>query len=215
MYHHLKLLEPFVEKQAHGLYSITELGKKLVEKHGLIQSENKTPSVDELEFKGNPLEDIFTNRGTQVLMILILALMIHMAQLDIAIAGGAIYATFKISSFVVDIVSLVLGIGILAYVSSIFHIKDKIRFAILVRFYSMIPASVMGLGLLLAYHSGVVFSTDINTILFVVSFIGGMLVSFAGTHYLLGKTEKESAIFAAVAAIPDLFIGMVILLIET
>lgn len=215
VYHHLKLLEPFVEKRAHGLYAITELGKSLVEKNELVESDNKKPSVKDLKFEPNTMENIFTNRGTQLLIILVLALTIHMAQQNVAIAGGAIYASYKIPPIAIDIVSLAFGVGTLSYVASIFQTREKVRLAILVRLYSMLPASIMGLGLLLAYHSGVSLTNEWNTLLFVFSFVGGILVAYAGTHYLLGRSKNQSAIFAAVAAFPDLFIGIVILLIES
>ncbi len=215
VYHHLKLLEPFVEKKAHGLYSITDLGKQMVEMHGLVSEEEKKPSIDHLHFENDPLEAIFTNRGTQILIIFVIVLTFHLGQLNVAIAGGAIYATFNVPAFAIDVLSFILGIGILAYVSSIFRMKDKIRFVILVRLYLMIPASLMGLGLLLAYHSGIPLSNNFNTALFTISFAGGVIVGYAGIKHLLGKDKREAILYASVSALPDLFIGLVVLLIDS
>jgi hypothetical protein len=45
LYHHLKILDPLIEKQAHGLYVITNLGRKIVEELKLIDPIDRKPVI--------------------------------------------------------------------------------------------------------------------------------------------------------------------------
>ena len=79
----------------------------------------------------------------------------------------------------------------------------------------MLPASIMGLGLLLLYLEGIVLGQTVNTIIFIISFLFGIIVTFSGIYYLFERPKKLAIISSGILGMVDLLLGIVILIAGT
>ncbi|MHA2092941.1 MAG: winged helix-turn-helix domain-containing protein [Candidatus Kariarchaeaceae archaeon] len=147
LYHHLKILEPLIEKQAHGLYAITTLGTKIVDQMNLIHKGNQKPTVqsitnnedpivipsnggsdksldsvttnvNELNEWSDPLAVIWIGFSSYVLIGTTILVMLLLGIQGVAFAGSAIYAIDGRIVFAYDFIAFIFGMGSLWYIEN-------------------------------------------------------------------------------------------------
>ncbi|MHA2274881.1 MAG: winged helix-turn-helix domain-containing protein [Candidatus Kariarchaeaceae archaeon] len=148
LYHHLKILEPLIEKQAHGLYAITTLGTKIVDQMNLIHKGNQKPtvqsitnnedsiivpsnggsdksldsvstSVNELNEWSDPLAMIWIGFSSYILIGTTILVMLLLGNQGVAFAGSAIYAIDGRIVFAYDFIAFIFGMGSLWYIENV------------------------------------------------------------------------------------------------
>lgn len=217
IYHHLKVLEPLVRKESQGLYEITEEGKKLVENNGLVEIEVQKPTVKttKIEYDRNEdvLHSIWLGKLNKALLIFVVSVVILLAFNGVALAGSAIYVLDSWSVIIFDFVAIGLGWGALYLLEIITHNKlyKDIWFTLTIRLLSMLPGSIIGLGLFLLFLIGVYPSDLVFIILFVLSTLGGLLTAATGEYYLRLKASHTAIRVAAIPFIIDILLGGVVL----
>ncbi|MCE7736383.1 MAG: hypothetical protein GPJ54_16000 [Candidatus Heimdallarchaeota archaeon] len=235
LYHHLSILEPLIEKRGHGLYYITESGIKIVEDLNLVDISSTKPKIKSdlgvnsssqeinsiLPTDGmtNTIEDnlslIWLGKINYIILTIIVAVSTIMATQGVALAGSAIYATggelavkFDLAAFILVVLSL--------YVIETYKqsppIYNRIQFIITIRLMSMLPGTVMSIGLYLLFTSDVIPSASIYPWLFVISLIFGTITTAVGVSYLRSQPFEKSLDLAILISIIDLLLGIVILM---
>ncbi|MHA2097358.1 MAG: hypothetical protein ACW99A_01620 [Candidatus Kariarchaeaceae archaeon] len=235
LYHHLNILEPLIEKRGHGKYHITDLGITIVEALNLIDtgdtkpkiSSDSIPDSDIKETDTKPpngslthnLEDnlslLWLGKTNYVILGIILIMSISMALQGIALAGSAIYATGVGVALKFDVAAFVLGILALYTIEKIkqsYPVYKRTKYIITIRLMSMVPGTVISIGLLLLFSSDIVPADTIYPWLFTISLILGTLTTAIGISYLRGVSIEKAADLAILIGIIDLLLGIVILL---
>lgn len=235
LYHHLSILEPLIEKRGHGLYYITELGKKIVEDLNLVDINSTKPkiksdlgvnpssqeidSISPTDSVTNTIEDnlslIWLGKMNYIILAIIVAISTIMAMQGVALAGSAIYATGKELAIKFDLAAFILVV-ISLYAIETFKqsppIYNRIQFIITIRLMSMLPGTVMSIGLYLLFTSDIIPSASIYPWLFVISLILGTVTTAVGVSYLRSQPFQKSLDSAILISIIDLLLGIVILM---
>lgn len=271
LYHHLNVLMPLIEKKGHGLYSITELGREVVEGMNLVQKDKSRPTISDQDEKlktdhdlkadksdnnslsdttvidkkqgevhinigsevgildeeitgimskrskidwDDPLSTLWLGPPSYIIIGIIVVTSIILATQGIALAGSAIYVVNDIA-IAFDIFALIIGIGLLYYIELGIYknqVYNKIRYITIIRVLSMLPGTVMGIGILLITFSGVMLSSAVVPWLFSISIFFGTLFSATGISYLRGTSKYRALVIASVPSLMDLFLGIIIIL---
>lgn len=234
LYHHLGILDPLVVKSGHGQYSITPLGREIAEEFDLItdtkpsidkeDTDEIQEEVDQQDEKSvttliNPetiLEQIWLFWPSYIIVILTLGIVIWLATYGVALAGSAIYAVGD-SAFIFDLTAILLGLLVLYSIESIlfrFHPQNRIRFTLTIRIISMVPATVVGIALLILYIQGIIIPASIFPWLFAITITLGTLIAASGIQYLRGITFSDAITWASLVSGIDLLLGIVVLIVQ-
>ncbi|MHA2250799.1 MAG: hypothetical protein ACXAD7_10565 [Candidatus Kariarchaeaceae archaeon] len=245
LYHHLNTLIPLIEKQAHGLYVITKLGREIVENLNLVDLNNKKPSVakeniqeDDLNIIGD--ENDSTNKvsektaevtsSTDLLAVIwlgnsslfligfILTIVVLLGFQGISLAGSAVYSVGNNIAFMFDIMAFAIGFASLYYLEMLqvkHSVYNKMKFIITIRFLSMMPGVIIGISLLLLHLSGIIPATNLYPWIFSLTITLGTLVAAAGIYYLRSLPFNQALLFAIVPGMIDLLLGVIVLIVNS
>ncbi len=186
---------------------------KLVDKLD-IKHDEITEETDLTINWDDPLAALWLGTPSYIIFGIILLISIILATQGIALAGSAIYAVNNIA-FVFDLFAFIIGIGLLYYIElGIYRnqVYSKLKYITIIRVLSMLPAAVMGLGIILLTLSGVIISSAVIPWIFTISIIFGTLFAASGISYLRGFNIYRSLIIASVPSFMDLFLGIIIIL---
>lgn len=274
LYHHLNVLMPLIEKKGHGLYTITDLGKEVVERLNLIQKDETRPKISDLnknyEFEksaeenivetypilitsdevdiekeqdeaqsersseinilveskiegmikksnidwDDPLSALWLGKPSYIIIGIIAITTIILAIQGIALAGSAIYMVGDLA-FAFDLFALFIGIGILYYIELGIYknqVYNKFKYITIIRVLSMLPATVMGIGILLITYSGVALNDGVIPWIFSFSIFFGTIFAASGISYLRGTNKYRALVIASIPSFMDLFLGIIIIL---
>lgn len=235
LYHHLSILEPLIEKRGHGLYYITELGAKIVEDMDLVDLRNTKPIIKsdmEVNLSSSNVEKISQNNNTKgslddklsliwlgkinyTILGIVVIVSIIMALQGIALVGSAIYAPGIELAIKFDIAAFILVIFSLFIIETIKQpqpIYNQIQFIITIRLMSMLPGTIMSIGLFLLFTSDIIPSNSIYPWLFMISLISGTFTTAVGLSYLRSQSFQKSLDLAILVTLIDLFLGIVIII---
>ncbi len=185
----------------------------MLKNSGLATEGLTKPQVTQISSQlEDTLTEIWRNKRSYIIFVAIAAMAFHLAQLNVAIAGSAIYAVKFVSAFWIDVVAFFVGIALLTYASNFWTKTYALQLAITIRMASMLPSTVIGAALLLLFHSGIPITGLANSILFVLSFLAVIAIVFSGVHHLLGKTREQAMLLTITIGMTDLLLGVIILL---
>ncbi len=225
LYHHLKVLDPLVEKKESGLYSLTSLGRTLAEEQGLINFMNiqqkahvsRISTESTTDESGQPVDySKFWESGMGLFWgLIILAVSILLGISGVAFAGSALYRVKFPFSFYYDLSAFVIGFVILL-MSELFMLRfpqESLRVPVLtVRIISMVPGALMGVSVYVLYLQNIYLNLLAFNIIFTITVFSGLIVSAISIKYFQGFEFRTSLFLATPMILSDLLIGVVVLL---
>lgn len=162
----------------------------------------------------DPLSTLWLGIPSYIIIGVVALTSIFLAIQGIALAGSAIYVVDDIA-IAFDIFALLIGIGLLYYIELGIYknqVYNKFRYITIIRVLSMLPGTVMGIGILLVTFSGVVISSSAIPWLFAISILFGTLFAATGINYLRGTKKYRALVIASIPSLMDLFLGLIIML---
>jgi hypothetical protein len=231
LYHHLNLLKPLVEKESHGLYTITELGKSIAEEFELV--EEKKPLIEsaqssstlydnKLEKNQHPkgefeevLYQIWNSWTTYIFILIILIVTILLGIEGVSFAGSAVYATNTQIAFYFDLLAFLIGWLILYTIEGFsfnYQVYHRFQYTLLIRLISMLPGAIIGLSVWLIYFGDIVPNSFAYAVIFALTVVSGTWFAATGVKYLRGITFSDSLQWAVTISGIDLLMGIVVLI---
>lgn len=230
IYHHLKVLEPLVEKVDQGIYQITDQGREVIETLNLVEKPAQKPAVEQQlgkskESKLVQLQDIqpelddyvFLGKYLYVLLAIIAFITVALSWFDVAVAGSVLYATPPNLAWIFSL--LAFGLGWLG----LFIIEDLtkhqqfphiIRHTLTIRLLSALPSSLVGISLYILFIVGFTLNSTAFFFLFLITLVTGLLVGARSLMYLQGADVWLALEYMLALGIIDLSLGSVILVVS-
>ncbi|MHA2503536.1 MAG: winged helix-turn-helix domain-containing protein [Candidatus Kariarchaeaceae archaeon] len=218
LYHHLRVLDSLIVKQDHGLYSITDEGRKLVETLELTDTTRPKVIADgdgpRIEIVEQIDQILWLGLPNVVIIATLIGVSLFLGLQDIVIAGSAIYSVDGLA-LLFDLVAIVLGwfalyiIERLVFSTQTYHAA---LYALVIRVMMMLPAGIVGIVVTLIYYSGGRISELGFSVLFAITVGLGYILAVNGIEYLRGIDRKTAVNVAMVPSGIDLLIGIVILI---
>ncbi len=220
LYHHLRILDELIEKQDHGVYVITDLGRKVVEHFNLIDASTIKPSIS-FSSKEIISEDVLSNiwlgYSALIMWFFIFVVTLLLGTEGVSLAGSAIYSIGYPTSFLFDLVAVTLGWFPLILIYKIQGSTDSKEYfyeTFLIRSFSMFPGSIFGVSIYLIYITNNSISESVFPWLFSISLIAGLIFSSTGVYYLKNKNLSDSILISLIPTSIDLMLGLIVLLVN-
>jgi DNA-binding HxlR family transcriptional regulator len=235
IYHHLKILEPLVQKFDQGIYEITELGRNIIEQLELIPIDfqkpnmkisrisniSQTKKVDEGYLKrsdvGSELGDyFFIGKYSYLIFLYVVFISLSLINYDIVIAGSAIYKVPPGTAVYFIIIAFFSGWITIFMLEDVFRNLPKfviVKNTLLVRLISMFPPSIIGTSLLVLYINGYTLFATAQIIIFILSILVSLLLSSKAHSFLNGTDIRIALQVCGFMVIIDLLIGVVVIVL--
>ncbi|OLS29087.1 MAG: hypothetical protein HeimC2_02820 [Candidatus Heimdallarchaeota archaeon LC_2] len=220
LYHHLRILGELIEKQDHGVYVITNLGRVVVEHFDLIDPSTIKPSISYASAEVIPeevLSNIWLGYSALILWTFILIVTVLLGSEGVSLAGSAIYSIGYPTSFLFDFIAITLGwfpIVLIYKIQGSTKPREYLFETFMIRSFSMFPGSIFGLSIYLLFITDNLISENVFTWLFSVSLIAGLIFSSTGVYYLKNKSMTDSILISLIPTSIDLMLGIIVLLIN-
>lgn len=216
IYHHLRVLEPLIQKEEQGIYSITEIGMNIVESMELVDILSQKPNIKTkpITTEDDILHQVWLGSLNKILLGFTSLVTLLLGFQEVALAGSAIYAIQGWGVFLFDVIALFLGWGILYTLEYITpgEIFEEKSYILTIRLLSMLPGTIVGLGLLLMLISGSMINMIVFPYIFALTSILGLLMAVTGEYYLRALPIRKAVRFAALPVLADMLLGIGILL---
>lgn len=183
------------------------------EKARTIKMKNRHTSID---IEDDPLSQLWLGNPSYFVVAIVIFISFLLAFKGVALAGSAIYSVGDLA-FLFDIISVFLGIGIMYYMEiGIFRNStyNRLEYITVIRVMSMLPATIIGITILILTSSGVYIPRDIYPWLFSLSIFFGTAFAATGINFLRCTGISRALIIASIPSFIDLFLGVIILLIQ-
>jgi hypothetical protein len=231
LYHHLNLLKPLVEKESHGLYTITDLGKSIAEEFELVEerkpqikSTESSPPMDDdnnddTSITGREFEEIlyqiWNSWTTYVFIFIIMIVTVLLGIEGVSFAGSAVYATNTQVAFYFDLFAFVIGWLVLYTIEGFafkYQVYHRFQYTLIIRLISMLPGAIIGLSVWLIYIGDIVPNFYAYAIIFALTLVSGTWFAATGVKYLRGITFSDSLQWAVTISGIDLLMGIIVLI---
>ena len=213
IYHHLAILEPLIVKVEQGVYQITDKGKFVINKFGLLDEHKPTVNStipDNITAKQG---EFLLIKYTLILIIFIVAILSLLIWNGVGLVGGSLYYIGN-AAWMFSLLALFIGLIIIFALEELqtnYSLEKRIIHSLFLRGISMVPGAIIGSSLIILFHSGVFPPLLFYDILFLVTFITGWVLLIVNIMYINSFTVKKAVRTSVPPISSDILIGIVIL----